>query len=175
MKSRNSYRMMQDGVTLSELAITVAMVGILAVIAAPGMSRFMQKAQLEDALLRLQGALRETQNEAIRRSQTCSLTIPSGIDQSVTGNCLVTGDRPLKGIQTLHRNSSSGEAWTVTFDSRGRNRDFINTGTAVLSIPGQPHVSPKCLVLSVGIGLHRIGEYDGDLDDTLNAGDCRSS
>lgn len=175
MKSQDSHWIKQDGVTLSELVITVAMVGIMAAIAAPGMSRFMQKAQLEDALLRLQGALRETQNEAIRRSQTCSLTIPSGIDQSVTGNCLVTGDRPLNGIQVLHRNSDSVGNWTVTFDARGRNRDFDNTGTAVLSIPGRPHVSPKCLVLSVGIGLHRIGEYDGDLDDTLNAGDCKSS
>lgn len=152
-----------EGLTLAELMITVVIIGVLASIAAPGMNRFFQKAQLENALLRMQGALRETQSEAIRRSQTCTLVINPGVDQAVTGNCLVTGDRPLKGIHLKHSQGLSVDPWTITFDARGRNQNFNDPGTAVLSIPGASSVSPKCMVISIGIGLHRIGEYEGDL------------
>lgn len=165
MKKSNGLNFSHNnGLTLSELIITIVIIGILASIAAPGMTRFFQKAQLESALLRMQGALRETQNEAIRRSQSCTLTVHPGIDQSVTGNCLVTGDRPLKGIYVKHSHGSSVAPWNVTFDARGRNQAFHDRGTAVLSIPGGS-IQPKCMVVSIGIGLHRIGDYQGNLQN----------
>ena len=163
------------GLTLSELVITIAMIGGLSAIAAPNMSRFLHKAKVEDALLRLQGALRETQNEAIRRNQSCTMTITPGVDQSISGDCLVTGDRPLKGIQVFHNSAGGASPWTVTFDSRGRNHNVDDKGTIVLTIPGRPNLAPQCLVLSIGIGLHRIGQYEGDITQKPAAKHCMTS
>lgn len=170
--SRPRYISHPFGFNLSELIITVSMIGILAGIGAPSVSRYLSKARLNDAVLRLQGALRETQNEAIRRSQTCNLTITQGIDSVVTGNCLVTGNRPMKGIETFHNHKGGTSPWTVSFDYRGRNQAPQDPGTAVLAITGQPQLPPQCLVISIGIGLHRMGEYEGDISQKPKATDC---
>ena len=161
------------GFTLIEMIVAIAILGVLAAIAGPNFLYSLQKAQLNDALLRLEGAIQETQQEAIRRGETCSLVIQPGLSQSVTGNCLITGDRPLKGVQVVHNQSLASSPWTITFDYRGRNQNFNDKGTAVLSIP-HSSVTPQCLVMSIGIGLHRMGSYEGDLSN-LRAGDCITS
>lgn len=123
-------------------------------------------------MLRLRGAIRETQLEAIRRNQPCSIVISPGLDQSITGNCLLTGDRTFNGIQIQHSQRDSTAPWTITFDHKGRNQNFDDKGTAVLQIPQHKTLPPKCLVMSIGIGLHRVGEYQESLDNTIVARSC---
>ncbi|MCM1983279.1 GspH/FimT family pseudopilin [Lyngbya confervoides] len=160
-----------QGFTLTEMAVIVVVVGVLAAMASPSLRHHLNQVRLEGALLSLQGALREAQNEAIRRSQTCTVTVNPGVDSTITGSCLITGDRRLKEVELRH-NRSSGP-WHISFDYKGRNRDPANSGTIVLSVPNS-RVRPLCLVMSVGIGLRRTGEYQGRLDSPL-ASDCLSS
>ena len=155
------------GFTLIETSIVIIIIGILASISTPSLMSYYQKVQLNDALIRLRGAIRETQLEAIRRNQSCSVVIRPGINQSITGNCLLTGDRTLTGMQIQHSQSNASSPWTITFDYKGRNQNFNDKGTAVLHIPEQSRLTPKCLVMSIGIGLHRIGEYQGTLENIV--------
>lgn len=146
------------GFTLAETSVVVAIVGVFAAIATPSFLSWYQSKQLNDALVRLEGALRESQREAVRRRQECIVDIPKGVNQTISGTCLVTGERLLDNAEIQHNRGE--DPWQVKFDFKGRNFDPAQSGTIVLSIPGTT-VSPKCLVISVGIGLMRTGNYDG--------------
>lgn len=155
------------GFTLMEIVILLMIIGVLSAISAPSFIHQLNRIRVEDALLRVHGALRETQSEAIRRSRTCSITIPRGVDQTITGDCLITGDRPLKMVELLHNRSESQPNWQISFDYKGRNQNYGEQGTLVIVPASKSSVTPKCLVISVGIGLMRIGSYDGNIESIL--------
>lgn len=145
------------GFTIAETSVILVIVGIVAAIAGPGFIRWYQSKQRDDGLARLESALRESQREAIRRSQDCTVNIPTGIDQTISGSCLITGERSLNQIEIAH--SRAENPWVVTFDYKGRNRGTDQNGTILLSVPGS-NVTTKCLAISNGIGLMRTGNYD---------------
>jgi prepilin-type N-terminal cleavage/methylation domain-containing protein len=147
-----------EGFTQAELMITILVVGILAAIAAPSLSQWLRQKQVDAALSQVELALEETQAEAIKRHQSCYLKIFPGSTPTLTGNCLVTGDRVLRGVTLNHKHST--DPWTISFNESGENRSVKNgPGTAVLSST-DGNVKPKCLVISFGIGLRRSGQYD---------------
>ncbi len=162
------------GITLPEVIITLLILATLIGISAPSFIHQLQKIQVRDSLLRIQGALRETQAEAIRRNQTCTLTIPRGTNQIISGTCLTTGDRPLKGVALNHNHPNSQPNWEITFDYKGRNQNFQDRGTLLVSSASDVSVQPQCLVISIGIGLMRIGHYDGQTDN-ISATHCIST
>ncbi|MEO0376368.1 MAG: type II secretion system protein [Cyanobacteria bacterium P01_A01_bin.17] len=145
------------GFTIAETSIILVIVGIVAAISGPSFIRWHQSKQLDDALTRLESALKESQREAIRRSQECTVDIPEGINQTIAGSCLIMGDRPLNQIRIQH--SGANNPSTVKFDFKGRNRGGNQSVTIALSVPNStvPH---KCLAISNGIGLMRTGNYD---------------
>jgi prepilin-type N-terminal cleavage/methylation domain-containing protein len=147
-----------EGFTQAELMVTIVVMGVLAAIAAPSFIQWLRQKQVDAALSQVELALEETQAEAIKRHQTCYLQLARGSNPTLTGNCLVTGDRVLKDVTLNHSHTS--DPWKISFNESGENRSIKNgPGTAVLSsIDG--NVKPKCLVISVGIGLRRSGQYD---------------
>ncbi len=82
------------GFTLLEQAIFVAVVGILAVIAAPNVTAMLNRMKVEQAMTEVRNALNETQREAVRSNKVCSVTL-NFIDGEISGPCLVTGNRQL--------------------------------------------------------------------------------
>ncbi len=153
-----SSRKKTTGFTIAEITVILVIIGVFAAIATPSFLSWYQSKQLDDGLARLESALRESQHEAIRRSKNCTVNIPKGIDQTISGTCLITGKRPLKNIEIWHSRKDKNP-WQVKFDFKGRNQDLDQNGTIALSVP-ESNVSPKCLVISNGIGLMRIGDYD---------------
>jgi type II secretory pathway pseudopilin PulG len=147
------------GFTLAETSVIVVIVGVVAAIAGPSFIRWYQSKQLDNALARLESALRESQSEAIRRSQACTVDIPRGVHQTISGTCLITGDRPLPNIKA--ENSRLEDPWRVAFDFKGQTLGPQNSGTIILSVPGST-LSPHCLVIAGGIGLMRTGKYDAN-------------
>jgi Tfp pilus assembly protein FimT len=138
--------------------VTILVVGVLAAIVAPSLSQWLRQKQVDAALSQVELALEETQSEAIKRHQTCYLQLLRGSNPTLTGNCLVTGDRILKGIKLNYNRTS--DTWKISFNESGENRSVKNgPGTAVLSST-DGNVKPKCLVISFGIGLRRSGQYD---------------
>jgi prepilin-type N-terminal cleavage/methylation domain-containing protein len=146
------------GFTQAELMVAILVMGILTAIAAPNLSQWLRQKQVDAAFNQIEFALQETQTEAVKRHQTCYLILPRGDDPTLTGNCLVTGDRSLKDV-TLNHNRTS-DSWKISFNEYGENRSVSNDpGTLWLSSMSG-NVRYKCLVISVGIGLRRSGKYE---------------
>jgi prepilin-type N-terminal cleavage/methylation domain-containing protein len=146
------------GFTQAELMVAILVMGILAAIAAPSFTQWLRQKQVDAAFNQIEFALQETQVEAVKRHRTCHLNLSRGNDPTLTGNCLVTGDRVLKGVTLDHSHTS--DSWKISFNENGENRSVMNgPGTAVLSST-DGNVKPKCLVISFGIGLRRSGQYD---------------
>lgn len=136
----------------------VVIIGIFASLSVPSFLGWLNQRRVDDALAKIEGAIKETQREAIKRSTDCTINIPRGVDQSITGSCLVTGNRQIEGVTIDHNKGTN--PWTVSFDYKGRNDDLSgDPGTLWLSIPNTS-VKPKCLVISFGIGLLRTGDYN---------------
>jgi prepilin-type N-terminal cleavage/methylation domain-containing protein len=143
------------GFTQAELMITVAVMGILAAIATPSLMPWLHQQQVNAALNQIDQALQETQNEAIKRNRLCSMTLSRGNNVNVTGDCLVSGSRTLKDVTLDHIRTQ--DDWTISFNAQGQNRSPTNDpGMLWLS---SSNAQSKCLVISVGIGLRRTGEY----------------
>jgi prepilin-type N-terminal cleavage/methylation domain-containing protein len=116
-------RIRQLGFTLIEMLVVISVVGVLAAIATPSFLSTMEAAKVDQTIAEIRGALQETQRQAIRKSQICSVSVdvasvtPSesprnqtgnyqggnqggslggspGIN-ALSGNCLTSGDREL--------------------------------------------------------------------------------
>lgn len=149
------FRKSIPGFTQIELMVTVVVVGVLAAIAVPSLAPWLRQQQVNAAMNEVDLALQESQNEAIKRNQTCQATLTRGNNVKLSGDCLISGSRTLNGVALDH--SRTNDAWTISFNAEGENRSPANNpGTLWLSAPG---TQPKCLVISVGIGLRRMGKY----------------
>jgi len=168
------------GLTLLELLIVLALIGVMGAIAVPSFMAMYNNSKISDAVTQAQGALQEAQREAMRKSQTCSVKlvkigqkINTTDTTSVTtpvlrGNpesCLITGDRTLKGLVLNHNVSTNDDSnetpWEITFDYKGRTNAVTNAGTVFFSIPNTPS-QEKCITTSQGIGLFRTGKKNGN-------------
>jgi len=177
MLPSSAYRSNQ-GFTLIESLIVVAVIGILAAIAAPSFLNSLNNSRVKDALSATEGALKEAQREAIKKSKSCVVYIFDGSDAALTnsedlngnnaldagedlnGNgvldkngCLVTGNRKLADV-SLSRPSTIS---TITFNFKGRTNLVDNAGTMVFSTSDS--LQQKCLVISQGLGIIRTGTY----------------
>ncbi|AFY62694.1 Tfp pilus assembly protein FimT/FimU [Synechococcus sp. PCC 6312] len=151
------------GFTLPEMLAVVVIIGILAAIFIPSFLAWLNNQRIRDGLVRVEGALKEAQREAIRQSKTCTVNVVTGSNASLSGNCLVTGTR---------RFDSNWLTGTIQIDS---NRSDINffvggttnaQGTIVVSMPNT-NAQSLCLVISNGISLMRKGAYTGDISNPV--------
>jgi prepilin-type N-terminal cleavage/methylation domain-containing protein len=148
------------GFTQAELMVAILVMGILVAIAAPNLAQWLRQKQVDWAFSQVEFALQETQMEAIKRHQVCHLEVTRGTEPTLTGNCLVTGDRILQDVTLDYKlDSSSSNPWIIPFNENGENRPVSSAGTLWLrSVNGT--VRSKCLVISQGIGLRRSGKYE---------------
>lgn len=144
-----------QGFTLIEILVVVMIVGILSAIAAPSFLGMFNKAKVNDATAKIKGALQEAQREAIRKSKSCTVTVPDGRDPNVTSPCFVTGDRTLTGI-TVRRGNSLG---TIIFNFKGQTTTGgSDTQAIVFSLTGDT-TQERCLMISNPLGVVRAGIY----------------
>jgi prepilin-type N-terminal cleavage/methylation domain-containing protein len=165
----NTYRITAyagvKGFTQVELMVAILVLGILTAITAPNLAQWLRQKQVDAAFSQVEFALQETQMEAIKRHQICRIQIFRGSNPTLTGNCLVTGDRALQDV-TLNHNLTS-EPWIISFNENGENRSVSSDPTR--NDPGTLWLNSangtarsKCLVISVGIGLKRSGKYENN-------------
>lgn len=161
-----------QGFTLPEVLIIVVVVGILAAIAVPSFLGWYNRQKVNQALTQVQGALKETQREAIKRSKSCTVTLNTN---TVTGPCLVTGRRDLcekrdssdacikPGVElTVKSPNTLSNGNQIQYSFRGNT---TNGGIIILALPDNSSYQ-KCLVTSVGIGLVRTGSYKNEACST---------
>lgn len=169
-----SARRNSQGFTLIEILVIIAIIGILTAIATPSFFSLLSKKKVDGALAKVQGSLQETQTEAIRKSRTCTVSVPDGNNVTLTSpnQCLITGSRMLDKEVVISSNLPPASR-QVTFSFRGNT---INSATIVL-YKSDGSGQRRCLVISNGIGLIRTGTYTGSTASIadINVGTCTTS
>lgn len=152
----------QQGVTLIELLVAVAIMGVLAAIGVPSFNQWIQNSQIKNAASSIQDGLQTARTEAVRRNKLVQFSISSG--SSWTVGC-ATPDATCPGdIESRNSNEGSTNAVvtasqsTIVFNGLGRvtptlasaaTVDVSNpTGGSCLADSG----SMKCLRVEVAAG-----------------------
>jgi prepilin-type N-terminal cleavage/methylation domain-containing protein len=155
-----------QGFTLIEGLITIVILGVLTSIASPSLITWQNNLRAEQSVAQLKGALREAQQESIRRSRICTVTVNNGASPTITATagCLPSGPRTLQNV-SLRRPTTAA---TITFDIKGVTTS-ANVSTIVVT--GSTSGSgQRCLVLAEPIGVMRTGIYNStDTTGTLES------
>lgn len=173
-----------QGFTLVETLVILIIVGILSAIAAPSFLNMFSRNKVNDALNQVQGALQEAQREAIRKSQSCTVTI-NKTDKKITSPCLITGERDLcdkrdslgnctQSRVAIEATTNLGTTPSITFSFRGNTN---NGGMIVVYSSDNSTDQRGCLAISPGLGIMRTGKYSGSTTSAtaVNAGTCATS
>ena len=149
------------GFTLIESLIVVSIAGILIAMAIPSFLAAQNRAKLAQATDMVVATLQEAQREAIRRNQSCTLTLDK-IDRKILGQqgCLLSGDRNLPDAIDLDYTGASGD---IQYGIRGNT---TTNKSVILAIRDSPS-NTRCLTVSAPLGIIRLGSYD------LNSNTCR--
>jgi prepilin-type N-terminal cleavage/methylation domain-containing protein len=164
-----------QGFTLIEVLITIMLVGVTAAIAAPSFFTWLTNQNVEQALAQVEGALKEAQSTAVKKSRSCTVQVTTqrikgiSIDPN-TGNvtddpaCLPTGERVISsGTQNIALLGTGGSGGTTIVFSLKGSTPITQTTEAILvrrtDITSDQKI--KCLVISSGVGLIRTGNYTG--------------
>lgn len=175
----SSVRKNSQGFTLIEVIIIMMIIGILSVIAAPSFLGLLNRAKVNDAVVKVRGALQEAQTEAIRRGKSCDVNLDTTnpANHKVTGSCLVTGPRTLDGVAM-----ETNVIGKMDFNFRGHTvfkvaGSTAATGKIVLYKSDAPISDKKCVAISNGIGILRSGTYSGDIAPAakITDGNCKAS
>lgn len=158
------------GFTLMELMIVITIVSIIAAIAAPNLLGFLNRNQVNEALEKLVGAIKETQRQAMRQGKLCRVNINTNT-QVITGNptgCLLS-DRTIKDSIDI-RTNLTGSPPNIAFSHKGSTTKM---GTIVLSSDDTD--LQKCFVIALGTGITRTGDYTGSKTGSVSASNCRTN
>lgn len=174
------------GFTLAENLVIVVMIGIMAAFTIPSYLSWVNNKRVDDSVVRLEGALREAQSEAIKRSRACSVEVtatevlsgeapdPTKPDERQE-RCLITGDRvlPVENSPVVITGSN-----TVRFTYRGTT----NAQASFLIYNTDGTAKMRCIVVSDILGIIRTGNYAGanpgqgtPPDPTQIANQCQAS
>ena len=148
----------QQGLSSVELLVALAMVGILASLSLGNGHETLARRQLDAATRRLDLGLQRARSEARRMDQPCALSLSAeGWRPPSTG-----GLQPCyRTLESLKEPVAAGEVkLSHNFPERirfSRNGLVIDGGTAVLTRNGTN--LQRCLVMSLPLGITRIGRY----------------
>jgi prepilin-type N-terminal cleavage/methylation domain-containing protein len=168
--SHQRIKLSYQGFTLIEILVTVAIMGVMAAIAAPSFMTWLNNKKVDDVLAQVEGALKEAQSTAIRKNITCNVLVKSDRITSVVSDqasaevpgCLPSGWRLVsnesRNIRILGTGGSSGTI--IKFSTKGTTLLTPTTQAVAVyrtDVPGSG--TKKCLVVSSGIGIIRVGNY----------------
>ncbi|WP_161565876.1 pilus assembly FimT family protein [Synechococcus elongatus] len=172
----------------------VIIVGILSAIAVPNLLGYFSRTQVDASAEALEGVLRQAQREAIRRSQTCAVVVPSGsnpvlrtaTNTEVAGSnedCLPSrnlaqqagsgqqiADLTLRDIRI--DSNLTGSPASIGFTFKGTPTNTAANTVVVLSSTRSSTSARRCIVISDLLGLIRSGNYDGSPTNPTEA-NCR--
>ena len=158
------------GFTLIEMLAVTIMIAVVAAIASPSLIGVLRQNQVNAALEKLNGAIKEVQRQAIRQGRMCRINIDIA-NKQLTGNptsCLLS-DRKIDNNVTI-RTNLSGTPPNISFSHKGST---TKSGTIVVS--SDLVSTQKCFVISLGLGITRTGNYTGSSTGSVSAANCQSN
>ncbi|NCS37473.1 MAG: prepilin-type N-terminal cleavage/methylation domain-containing protein [Microcystis aeruginosa BS13-10] len=192
-----------QGFTLLEILIALAITGILAALTGPNLLAWLNRNTVQEATDSIQSALQDAQRQAIRRGRICTINFTNGTGTNPTvysqitaseAGCLVatnTNAGPLSLPQEVFMvvgnfpnvpttSSSPG----VQFSFRGHVPDLNftppqNQAIIVLypaanaSTAPYPNQERKCIVMASLLGIVKQGTYTGTSLTNLDARQCQ--
>lgn len=163
-----NVRKSNSGFTLVELLMTLIIIGVISALTAPSFLGLMSRNRVNEAALKVEGALKEAQRQAIRRGRQCSIIVdtdntgtPSGEigimnppNGCLLSNRILDSNDLNTGIQLNTNTPATGFA----FSGKGNiNGNFANP-VIVVSMPNRTN-QRKCVVLDGFFGVLKSGDY----------------
>ncbi|HGY5551657.1 MAG: GspH/FimT family pseudopilin [Prochlorococcus sp.] len=153
-----------DGFSLLELLIAISILAVMACISLVNTAEQRHRLQVDVAARRLQLGLERARLFALRNQQACGLSVSAGGWQQPLSTVLPTCFPSRLSLQEPVAEASL--TWQSNLPELMRfaaNGLTLDGGIVVL---GSPHSSyRRCLVISLPLGVGRVGRYDGDPHD----------
>ena len=165
-------RKSNSGFTLTEIIVTIIIIGVIAAIAAPNFLGLLNRNRVNEAARQIEGALTEAQRQAIRRGRQCSIEIDEAnnlISNPGGSGCLLS-NRNLNSMVQLNTNLPAAPNNTITFSGKGNI-----TGTNPVLVVSMPNGTDlqRCVVIDSLLGSQRSGEYSGTIPTPPVSGGCQ--
>ncbi|WP_419547752.1 pilus assembly FimT family protein [Microcystis sp.] len=188
-----------QGFTLLEILVALAITGILAALTLPNLSAWLNRNKVQQATDAIQLALEDAQRQAIRLGRNCTInfTNPTGTNPTVYSqitasepDCLVATNTnggslslPQEIFMVVNNFPTLGSSPGVQFSFRGhvprltfdppQNRAIIVLYPAAdASAAPYPNQEKKCIVIASLLGIVKQGTYTGTLTN-LDANNCQ--
>ncbi|MCT0212083.1 MULTISPECIES: GspH/FimT family pseudopilin [Synechococcales] len=162
----------QEGSSLTEVLITVAVLGLLAGMAMQAGSESLARQRLEAATRRLAQGIERGRTEAAQRGEPCGLSLSEqGWQPPATGSliaCRATTLELAEGVESATVALNHNLPEVLRFSSNGL---VLDGGTVVLASAGT--ALRRCLVMALPLGIVRLGRYGGSADGTPESELCQ--
>jgi prepilin-type N-terminal cleavage/methylation domain-containing protein len=188
-----------QGFTLLEILVALAITGILAALTGPNLSAWLNSNKVKEATDSIQLALEDAQRQAIRRGRNCTInfTNPTGTNPTVYSqitasepDCLVATNTnasslnlpqevfmvvdnfPTLGSSPGVQFSFRGHVPGLTFVPRANQAIIVLYPAANATADPYPNQEKKCIVIASLLGIVKQGTYTGTSLTNLDARQC---
>jgi prepilin-type N-terminal cleavage/methylation domain-containing protein len=188
-----------QGFTLLEILVALAITGILAALTGPNLSAWLNRNEVQQATDAIQLALEDAQRQAIRRGKSCTIKFTNGTGNNPTvyrqitasePGCLVATNTnasslnlpeeifmvvnnfPLQGSSPGVQFSFRGHVPGLTFDPRANQAIIVLYPAANATADPYPNQEKKCIVIASLLGIVKQGTYTGTSLTNLDARQC---
>jgi prepilin-type N-terminal cleavage/methylation domain-containing protein len=188
-----------QGFTLLEILVALAITGILAALTGPNLLAWLNSNRVQQATDAIQLALEDAQRQAIRRGKSCTIKFTNGTGNNPTvyrqitasePGCLVATNTnasslnlpeeifmvvnnfPLQGSSPGVQFSFRGHVPGLTFDPPEDQAIIVLYPAANATADPYPNQEKKCLVIASLLGIVKQGTYTGTSLTNLDARQC---
>jgi prepilin-type N-terminal cleavage/methylation domain-containing protein len=189
-----------QGFTLLEILVALAITGILAALTGPNLSAWLNRNEVQQATDAIQLALEDAQRQAIRRGKSCTIKFTNGTGTDPTVYSQITASEPGCLVAT-NTNASSlnlpqevfmvvdnfptlgsspgvqfsfrGHVPGLTFVPRANQAIIVLYPAANATADPYPNQEKKCIVIASLLGIVKQGTYTGNSLTKLDASECQ--
>jgi prepilin-type N-terminal cleavage/methylation domain-containing protein len=188
-----------QGFTLLEILVALAIAGILAALTGPNLLAWLNSNRVQQATDAIQLALEDAQRQAIRRGKSCTIKFTNGTGNNPTvysqitaseAGCLVATNTnasslnlpqevfmvvdnfPTLGSSPGVQFSFRGHVPGLTFVPRANQAIIVLYPAANATADPYPNQEKKCIVIASLLGIVKQGTYTGTSLTNLDARQC---